>query len=73
MATTGSDYLIGNNLEVLCELLEKGFLGDDIDFGRKLDSVTDEGEIEDLYELLDGGFLKDDIYRFWSQVRFCNG
>ena len=47
MATTGSDYLVGNDLEVLYELLEGGFLEDDIDFGRKLDSVMDEGEIEE--------------------------
>ena len=47
MATTGSDYLVGNDLEVLYELLEEGFLEDDIDFGRKLDSVMDEGEIEE--------------------------
>ena len=46
MATTGSDFLAGNNLEVLYELLEGGFLEDDIDFGRKLDFVMDEGEIE---------------------------
>ena len=46
MATTGSDFLAGNNLEVLYELLEGGFSEDDIDFGRKLDFVMDEGEIE---------------------------
>ena len=46
-STTGSDYLVGNDLEVLYELLEGGFLEDDIDFGRKLDSVMDEGEIEE--------------------------
>ena len=47
MATTGSYYLVGNNLEVLYELLERGYLEDDIDYGRKLDSVMDEGEIEE--------------------------
>ena len=47
MATTGSDYLVGNDLEVMYELLEAGFLEHDIDFGRKLDSVMDEGEIEE--------------------------
>ena len=45
MATTGSDYLVGNNLEVLYELLEGGFLEDHIEFRHKLDSVIDEGEI----------------------------
>ena len=47
MATRGSDYLVGNDLEVLYELLEEGLMEDDIDFGRKLDSVMDEGEIEE--------------------------
>ena len=42
MASTGSDYLVGNKLEVFYELLEGRFLEDDIDFGRKLDSVMDE-------------------------------
>ena len=46
MATPGYDYLVGNDLEVLYELLEGVFLEDDTDFGRKLDSVMDEGEIE---------------------------
>ena len=45
MATTGSDYLVGNNLEVLYELLEGGFLEDHIEFRHKIDSVIDEGEI----------------------------
>ena len=47
MATTGSDYLVGNDLEVLYQLLDGGFLKDDIDFGNKLDSVMDEGEIKE--------------------------
>ena len=46
MATAGYDYLVGNDLEVLYELLERVFLEDDTDFGRKLDSVMNEGEIE---------------------------
>ena len=49
MATTGSDNLVGNDLEVLYELLEGGFLEDDIDFGRKLDSVMDEGEVGKIF------------------------
>ena len=44
MATPGSDYLVGNGLEDLYKLLERRFLEDDIDFGCKLDSVTDEGK-----------------------------
>ena len=47
IATAGSDYLVGNNLEDLCELLEGGFLEGDMDFGQKLDSAMDEGEIEE--------------------------
>ena len=47
MATTGSDYLVGNDLQTLYELLEGGFLEDDIDFGHKLHSVMDESEIEE--------------------------
>ena len=47
MVTTDSDYLVEINFEVLYELLEREFLEDDIDFGLKLDSVRDEGEIKD--------------------------
>ena len=47
MATAGSDHLVGKDLEDLYELLEGGFLEGDIYFGRKLDSVMDEGEIEE--------------------------
>ena len=39
----GSDYLVGNDLEALHELLEGEFSEDDIDFGRKLNSVMGEG------------------------------
>ena len=46
MDTTGSDQLVENNLEALYELLEGGFLEDEIDFGCKLHSVMDEGEID---------------------------
>ena len=38
--------MIGNDLEVLYELQEGGFSKHAIDFGRKLNSVMDEGEIE---------------------------
>ena len=44
LATAGSDYLVGNNLEVLYKFLEGGF---SIDFGRTLYSVMDEGKIEE--------------------------
>ena len=47
MATAGTDYLVENDLEDLYELLEGEFLEDNIDFGRKLDSVMDKGEIEE--------------------------
>ena len=47
MATAGTDYLVENDLEDLYELLERGLLEDNIDFGRKLDSVMDKGEIEE--------------------------
>ena len=46
-ATAGTDYLVENDLEDLYELLERGLLEDNIDFGRKLDSVMDKGEIEE--------------------------
>ena len=39
--------MVQNNLEDLYELLERGLLEDNIDFGCKLDSVMDEGEIEE--------------------------
>ena len=47
MVTAGTDYLVENDLEDLYELLEGEFLEDNIDFGRKLDSVMDKGEIEE--------------------------
>ena len=47
MAIAGNDYLVGNNLENFYERLKRGFLEDDINFGCKLDSVMDEGEIEE--------------------------
>ena len=47
LAATGSDYLVGSDLEFLYELLEGEFSKDDIYFGRKLNSVMDEEEIEE--------------------------
>ena len=44
---TSSDYLVGSDLEFLYELLEGEFSKDDIYFGRKLNSVMDEEEIEE--------------------------
>ena len=61
IATTGSDYLVGNNLEVLYELLQGGFLEDDIDFGRKLDSVMNEGE-KKKKECLNVKFVVKNLY-----------
>ena len=40
MAAEGSVYLCGENLEELHELLEGGFLDDDEDFNRELESAT---------------------------------
>ena len=40
MAAEGSVYLSGENLEELHELLEGGFLDDDEDFNRELESAT---------------------------------
>ena len=41
-------YLVENDLKLLRELLVGGFSKDDIDFGRILNSVMDEGEIEEI-------------------------
>ena len=43
-----TSYLVENDLEFLHELLVGGFSKDDIDFGRILNSVMDEGEIEEI-------------------------
>ena len=40
MAAEGSVYLSGENLEELHELLEGGFLHDNVDFNRELESGT---------------------------------
>ena len=40
MAAEGSVYLSGENLEELHELLEGGFLDDDENFNRELESAT---------------------------------
>ena len=40
MAVKGSVYLFGENLEKLHDLLEGGFLDDDEDFNRELESAT---------------------------------
>ena len=47
LVATGSDYLVGSDLEFLYELLEGEFSKDDIYFSRKLNSVMDEEEIEE--------------------------
>ena len=40
MASEGSVYLSGENLEELHELLQGGFLDDDEDFHRELEGAT---------------------------------
>ena len=40
MAAEGNVYLFGENLEELHELLKGGFLDDDEDFNRELESAT---------------------------------
>ena len=46
LAAESSVCLSGDNLEEIYELLE-GFLGDDIDFIKKVDAVTSAEEIDD--------------------------
>ena len=47
MAAESSAYLPGDTLEEICELLEGGFLDDDVDFDKELDAVTSTEEIGD--------------------------
>ena len=44
--------MVGNDLEVLYELLEGGFSEDDIDFGRKLDGIPEKWDPGPLGETL---------------------
>ena len=47
MAPESSVYLSGDSIEEIYELLEVGFLDDDVDFNKKLDAVTSTEEIDD--------------------------
>ena len=47
MAAESSVYLSGDSREELYELLEGGFLDDDVDFNKELDAVTSTEEIDD--------------------------
>ena len=47
MAVESSVYLSGDSPEEICELLERGFLDDDVDFNKELDAVTSMEEIDD--------------------------
>ena len=47
MARESSVYLSGDSIEEIYELLEGGFLDDDVDFNKKLDAVTSTEEIDD--------------------------
>ena len=47
MAVESSVYLSGDSPEEICELLERGFLDDDVDFNKELDAVTSTEEIDD--------------------------
>ena len=47
MAAESSVYLSCDSLEEIYELLERGFLDDDVDFNKELDTVTSTEEIGD--------------------------
>ena len=47
MAAESSVYMSGDSLEEIYEMLEGGFLNDDVDFNKQLDAVTSTGEIYD--------------------------
>ena len=47
MAAESSVYMSGDSLEEIYEMLEGGFLDDDVDFNKQLDAVTSTEEIYD--------------------------
>ena len=47
MAAESSVYMSGDSLEEIYEMLEGGFLNDDVDFNKQLDAVTSTEEIYD--------------------------
>ena len=42
MAAESSVYLSGDSFEEIYELLEEGFLDDDVDFNKELDAISTE-------------------------------
>ena len=52
MAGESSVYLSGDSLEEIYELLEGGFLDDDVNFNKELDAVTSTEEIDDKKKFL---------------------
>ena len=47
MAAESSVYLSGDSLEEIYELLEGGFVDDDVDFNKESDAVTSTEETDD--------------------------
>ena len=47
MAAESSVYMSGDSLEEIYEMLEGGFLNDDVDFNKQFDAVTSTEEIYD--------------------------
>ena len=54
MAAESSTYLSGDSLGEIFELLEGGFLDDDVDFNKELDAVTFTKEIDDKKKVFCG-------------------
>ena len=52
MAAESRVYLSGGSLEELYELLEGGFLDDDVDFNKELNAVTSTEEIDDKKKVI---------------------
>ena len=51
MAAESSVYLWGDSLQEICEMLESGFLDDDLNFNKELDAVTSTEENDDKKEV----------------------
>ena len=62
MAAEGSVYLCGENLEELHELLEGGFLDDDEDFNRELESATTAEENVEERKFMCVKFVEKNVY-----------
>ena len=45
MAPESSVYLSGDSFEEIYELLEEGFLDDDVDFNKELDAISTEDKM----------------------------